>query len=160
MTASQRIRFLLGVLSVFLASLLVVIITSVGYAALGTGHALTYITLLFSGDKEALNLILLIVIPATVVAITTTSIILIVTGLPFFLISKQHRHISQRYYVISGTIGSLLFSLITGISFYLTKIISLDDLYFAVVSILITGPIAAFAFWNVVRPDRLPQAKA
>lgn len=105
--------------------------------------------------KEFMEAFILVGGVAAIVAgvISVPSLLLI--GLPLYLVSIRQRKVSIHIYVLGGFVTSLVFCLILTAFHVLSEFLLSEDYYFAVISMLIAGPVTTSVFWVFVRPDRL-----
>jgi len=105
--------------------------------------------------NEVMEVFLFIGGTAAIVAGGVVVPTLLLIGLPLYVTSVQRRKVSLRIFALGGFVTSLLLSLVLTALHVLNEFLMAKDFYFAVISILIAGPVTTSMFWVFVRPDRL-----
>jgi len=147
---SGILRVLVGLVGAFVTAVCTETLLTCGYAGIwllasqsvqNTGDGLSFIaiTAMYASGSIALPTIILI-------------------ALPYAVVSNYWRKSSRRYYLWSGLVIGLLAIVAAGIWHYRypgPPIRADFDMAFFAISSMVTGVIAALAFWLIARPDRL-----
>jgi hypothetical protein len=144
-----------AVLSAMVAASLVAVITSGCYMLIaGTGDEPNIIRAASSGSRDAINVLLFVAIPAATIAAVITALASAAVALPIYVRARGAGWTSLRVYALVGLGTALAVVLVVAAGRFWGSFLIDSDFRFAVISMLIGGPVAMAAFWAVARPDR------
>jgi hypothetical protein len=103
--------------------------------------------------RFALPVTLVVSIP---MAIAATLLI----AVPAHVIARRLKRTSCRFYVIGGTVVSLILAILCILDFHRVPPADYEEWISNALTIaiaLISGPLAAFVLWSIARPDQVPE---
>jgi hypothetical protein len=144
-----------GIVSAVVAASLVAALTSAGYMLLATtGHEANILRAAASGNQDAINVLLFVAIPSVAIAAAITALASVAVALPMYARARGSYWTSLRIYILTGLATAFVVVAAVAGGHFLWAFLIDSDFHFAVVSLLIGGPVAMAAFWTVARPDR------
>lgn len=141
-----------GILSAILAASLVAAVTSAVYMLLATtGDEANILRAAAAGNRDAINVLLFVAVPSVAIAAAIAALASVAVALPMY---ARAREASLRIYVLTGLATAFVVAAAVAGGHFLWAFLTDSDFHFAVVTLLIGGPVAMAAFWTVARPDR------